>query len=176
MAKAQESTPADRIRELSAINTDVAAMILAAGKAINCLTDRPLNSTLKGDASTTTAEATATMEDRKKAFAEETKAYYTTLQAVVARLRRQAYALEEAGIIAPEAPSLQSSLPQQNQQGPGIAERITNGGLGKLDVGWLNSRGNTVGSEKQSELMEESKTLLEQQFKSDGEEARTTCD
>ena len=38
-----DMTPAERIRELSDINTDVAAMLGSAGRAINALTNRPLN-------------------------------------------------------------------------------------------------------------------------------------
>ena len=101
-----------------------------------------------------------TLEQRKTAFAEHTKTYYTTLQAIIARLRRQAYALEEAGIIDAEASSKASTLPKES-------ERITNGGLGNLDVGWLNSRGNKVGAEKENELVEEAKKLIEETLSRD---------
>ena len=172
----QSISPADRIRELSAINADVAAMLQSAGQAINSLTNNPLNKPADRDEDTQMTEDSkaATLEERKEAFAEHTKAYYTSLQAVVARLRRQAYALEEAGIIAAEVPSLSSSTQQRHpslaggaQRGQPAAapvqepERITNGGLGNLDVGWLNSRGNKVGAEKESELVEEAKRLLQ---------------
>ena len=172
----QTVTPADRIRELSTINADVATMLQSAGQAINSLTNKPLNKSADGDEDTEMAEEgkVATLDDRKEAFAEHTRAYYTGLQTVVARLRRQAYALEEAGIIAAEAPSLSAGA-QQRQRSPTAArgggqsaavpfqegDRITNGGLGNLDVGWLNSRGNKVGAEKEAELVEEAKELLE---------------
>lgn len=173
----QSISAADRIRELSRINSEVAGMLHSAGEAINSLTNRPLNRTADGDEDTQMAEdgQNASLEDRKSAFKQHTEAYYTGLQSVVAQLRRQAYALEEAGIIAAEAPALASSArPSQNASnlGPGRtqpagataqeAERITNGGLGNLDVGWLNSRGNKVEAEKESELVEESKKLLEE--------------
>ena len=173
----QSISPAKRIRELSAINADVAAMLRSAGDAINSLTNRPLSKTADEgeDTQMTDSSYKAMLSVRKKAFTEHTKAYYTNLQAVVARLRRQAYALEEAGIITAEAPGLSSGAQQRqtvSTAGPGRAqsavqstqepERITNGGLGNLDVGWLNSRGNKVGAEKESELMEEAKRLLEE--------------
>ena len=85
------------------------------------------------------------------------------------------YALEEANIIAAEIHTLSSSAPSRQQQpnggtgrgAPATAslaepERITNGGLGNLDVGWLNSRGNKVGVEKEAELMKEARELAEQ--------------
>jgi hypothetical protein len=165
-------SPADRIRDLSAINAEVAAMLQSAGQAINSLTDRPLNTPADdGDTRMEGGNHTGSIDERKAAFEDNTKAYYTHLQAVVARLRRHAYALEEAGIIAPEAATLAGG-PQQRQTGQGQvqtkgqgavqeSERITNGGLGNLDVGWLNSRGNRVGVEKESELIHEAKELLE---------------
>ncbi|KAK5173181.1 uncharacterized protein LTR77_003303 [Saxophila tyrrhenica] len=177
----QTISPADRIRDLSAINAEVAELLQSAGHAINSLTDRPLI-TGDGDAHMQNGSEAASIDKRKQAFAENTQGYYTHLQAIVARLRRQAYALEEAGIIAPEASSLagsaqqrQSMSSQGQQRGQATAasvqetERITNGGLGNLDVGWLNSRGNKVGVEKESELIDEAKKLLEESLKEDGE-------
>lgn len=38
---------------------------------------------------------------------------------------------------------------------------VTNGGLGNLDVGWLNSRGEGVERGKEGELVEEVRELLE---------------
>ena len=166
-------SPADRIRELSAINADVAAMLQSAGQAINSLTNRPLKAAEEDEDTQMTDDGkAATLEERKEVFAEHTKAYYTGLQAVIARLRRQAHALEEAGIISSEAPALSSASQQKqvtsvsgSQRGQAVPaqdpERITNGGLGNLDVGWLNSRGNKVGAEKEGELVDEAKRLLE---------------
>lgn len=183
----QQITPADRIRELSAINGDVAAMLESAGQAINSLTNRPLNQGAEQDGDTQMTDSTkcVTLEERKEAFKKHTTAYYTGLQAIVARLRRQAYALEEAGIIAAEAPALQqrqtapAASPQRGQAGAAPAheaERITNGGLGNLDVGWLNSRGNKVGVEKENELVEDAKKLLEEALakRSEGEDLNAT--
>ncbi|KAK4985476.1 hypothetical protein LTR66_003107 [Elasticomyces elasticus] len=155
-------TSADRIRELSVINTDVSAMLAAAGQAINSLTNRPLPSNQDGDG-----------HNHKQAFTENTTAYYTHLQAIVARLRRQVYALEEAGIIEAEARNHNAiaaksvTLPgtggQAGRTGP-EPEKITNGGLGNLDVGWMNSRGNNVGAQKEAELIEEAKQMLEERL------------
>ena len=151
---AQEMTPADRIRELNEISSGIAETLRHMGQAINALSPNP-----QGD--------NGSIDARKEAFEEQSKAAYIGIQAFTARMRRQAYALEEAGIIAAQAPTLSSAAGSQ-QQAPGRpaavtgaeAERITNGGLGKLDVGWLNSRGNKVGAEKEAELLQEAKELL----------------
>jgi len=170
----QTVSTADRIRELTEINSDVVAMLSAAGQAINALTNRPLNATSDDDNDTNMEDTgePATLEARKQAFKQNTADFYNNVHAVTARLRRQAYALEEAGIITPEAATLSSISvksarpaptqpgrpPQQSDQQP---ERITNGGLGKQDIGWLNSRGNRVGADKEKELVEDAKKLLQ---------------
>nr|POE48859.1 hypothetical protein CFP56_38956 [Quercus suber] len=142
-------TPADRIRDLNEINEDVARMIKAAGLAINALTGRSLDP-LEAKENTKGAEGS---EARKEAFRLNTEEYYTSLQSIIARLRRQAYSLEEAKIISPEAQTASS-----NQA---LGGKIINGGLGNLDVGHLNSRGNKVGAEKEAELIDEARKLLE---------------
>jgi hypothetical protein len=170
----QTVSTADRIRELTDINSDVATMLTSAGLAINALTNRPLNAI--DDDNDTNMEDTrepATLNARKQAFQKNTKDFYDNLHAVTARLRRQAYALEEAGIITPEAATLssisvKSAKPPPTQPGRGPQqpieqqpERLTNGGLGNQDIGWLNSRGNRVGADKEKELVEDAKKLLE---------------
>ncbi|KJX95511.1 hypothetical protein TI39_contig4107g00001 [Zymoseptoria brevis] len=161
-------SPEERIRELSTINTDVAALLTSAGHAINSLTNRPLERNTS-DEDTEMDDATANcLEDHKKAFAQHTTEFFEGLQGVVARLRRQAYALEEAGIITPDTLGLGSvQAPVVSVQGgrSGAAqqevENVKNGGLGNFDVGWLNSRGNKVGRDKEKELVIEAKELLE---------------
>lgn len=184
----------DRIRELSAINADVPALLSSAGGAINALTGKAQAKATNGhtngdiDMSDGDAPAEGSLASHKEDFTKHTTAYFTHLQSIMARLRRQAYALEEAGIIAAEAPTLSttsSTEPAQRAmpgQGPGArrgppgiggasrqateeAERITNGGLGNLDVGYLNSRGNRVGTEKEAELIAEAREMLEDRIK-----------
>lgn len=157
-----EITPADRIRELNAISEEFAAVMQHAAQAIKAL-------------SSDAGEDAGGVEARKTTFEDNSSAFLTAIQSGSAHLHRQAYALEEAGIIAAEAPTL-SSAAQQRQQSPSGAvgrgapgasqqaepERITNGGLGNLDVGWLNSRGNKVGAEKEAELIGDAKELAQQ--------------
>lgn len=177
---------AERIRELSAINADVPAMLSAAGSAISALTNKPLSDDDQDD--TNGAKSEQTVAARKEIFTAKAKEYFTLAQSISALLRRQAYALEEAGINAAEAPVISttasfSSEPAQRptgaasgmarRGGPGMGgasipqrqpaddgDRVTNGGIGNLDVGLLNSRGNSVGVEKEAELVAEAKELL----------------
>lgn len=167
--------PAERIRELSAINNDVAAMLGSAGQAIHALTNRPLHTTNEGEDTEMKDDPTDnSLEDHQKSFRQNVEAYFHTLQGVFARLRRQAYALEEAGVITTDSSVLGGVVPRSapvgtagNTSGPQgqpvqDVDRIKNGGLGNFDVGWLNSRGNKVGEEKEAELVQEAKELLEE--------------
>lgn len=174
-------TPAERIRELAAINADVPALLSSAGHAVNALTDRPLNASSGDTDQMDGVQGDESPSAHKEAFTKHTTAYFTLIQSVMARLRRQAYALEEAGIIAAEAPTLSTTgaatdagparptggagivrrgptVPQQKAGEDG--DRVTNGGLGSLDVGLLNSRGNSVGLDKEAELVAEAKRML----------------
>ncbi|TKA64429.1 hypothetical protein B0A55_09804 [Friedmanniomyces simplex] len=158
----QDITPANRIRELNDISTGIAETLRHMGQAINALSPNVQE------------DGGSSKEARKEAFDEHSKAAYAGIQAFQAKMRRQAYALDEAGIIAAEAPTLSATNTQQQAQGglPGRGggpapapavepDRITNGGLGHLDVGWLNSRGNKVGVEKEAEMLQEAKALLQ---------------
>lgn len=185
MAQPQPTiTPSERIRELSAINADVPTLLSSAAKAINTLTDRPLNATAgDGDQMDDVhVQGDVSPAAHKEAFTKHTTAYFTHIQSIMARLRRQAYALEEAGIIAAEVPTLSSTgaapeagaarpaggaamarrgpTASQQRQPAEDGDRVTNGGLGGLDVGLLNSRGNSVGLDKEAELIAEAKQML----------------
>lgn len=171
---AQAISPADRIRELSVINKDVALMLQSASQALSTLTDTPASAHIDDGADTemTDTDGNGHLDARKRGFERHATDYYTSLQAVIARLRRQAYALEEAGIIAPEAAALSTTSTAQRQGAAPVSEpeRITNGGLGNLDIGWLNSRGNKVGAEKENELLKDTKSLLEDMLAKDDRE------
>ncbi|KAF2155174.1 hypothetical protein K461DRAFT_292057 [Myriangium duriaei CBS 260.36] len=214
MANPPTVSSTERIRDLSAISSDVPSLLTSASAALASLSGRPPPSTSEnGDidiamSPTGGVSSTPSLQDSKIAFTNHAQAYFTTLQAVMARLRRQAYALEEAGIIGAEAPVLsagqqQGQERQQQQQagrlninqGAGVrrnvpapaatglagqkpqeeADRITHGGLGNLDVAWLNSRVGKGGLEKESEVLEEGKKLLEDVLRSkEGQDANMT--
>lgn len=173
----QQFTKGGRIRELNSINADIPAMLQSAGQAINALTNRSLILPEEGDENVQMADDTAVgVEERKEAFGDATREYYTYLQAIVVRLKRQVYALEEAGIIAEHKPTAADAASKvavdtatgggvPDKGGPKAGTRIWNGGLGDLDVGWMNSRTNKVGAEKEHELMEEARQLVQDELK-----------
>lgn len=83
-------------------------------------------------------------------------------------LRRQIYGLEEANIIPPDFAKPRKA----GQEGPATggmraaaapAEPPVSGesGMGKLDIGWLNSRSGRVGRDMEAELWEKVTGFLE---------------
>lgn len=89
-------------------------------------------------------------------------------------LRRQINALDEAGILPAEAftkePPTSLAVPsaaQANSSNSALSRTswgnkglILGGGLGNLDVGWLNSRNDNVGKEMKAELWGEAEKLV----------------
>lgn len=107
------------------------------------------------------------IEHQKEHFRSEASQYFSLLSSIDVRLRRQVYALEEAEIIPAEAvkeqqtslavPSIFAHLgsPQNSSspKQPPLSKSVhIGGGLGTLDVGWLNSRNDNVGKEMEAEL------------------------
>ena len=114
------------------------------------------------------------IEQQKESFTAATSQYFSLLSSLGVRLQRQIKALGEAQIIPKEATSaatirdkpsalaapslgpnigtIPNTLPKQSG---GIKGSITGGGLGALDIGWLNSRNDNVGKTKEAELWEE---------------------
>jgi Mediator complex protein len=45
--------------------------------------------------------------------------------------------------------------------GPEAQATLADGGMGKLDIGWLNSRSGRVGRDMEAELWEKARTFLE---------------
>jgi len=105
--------------------------------------------------------------DKREDFQNTSNEYLKTLQSVDVRLKRQVYGLEEAGIIPAE------NTKPKNKDGPelvgGMAmggkgkEEVSvgDGGMGKLDIGWLNSRSGRVGRAMEAELWEKARGFLE---------------
>ncbi|KAL9055368.1 MAG: hypothetical protein Q9162_003565 [Coniocarpon cinnabarinum] len=89
---------------------------------------------------------TLSSSEIQSTFSEHNRTYLHTLQGIQARLRRQAYALEEAGIVAAKGAK---------------TSRDQIGTVGGFDVGWLNSRRDEVGWRKEGELWREAKEMLE---------------
>lgn len=119
----------------------------------------------------------STIDQQKQNFRQAASQYFSLLSAVDVRLRRQIYALEEAEIIPAEAPPKEQanslSVPSAfaafgNGPASSMAKQMapsksvgSGGGLGSLDVGWLNSRNDDVGKEMEAELWAEAQQFIE---------------
>lgn len=85
-------------------------------------------------------------------------------------LRRQIHALEEADILPTEAAIRESQVDSDplpsSSAGAGVTapvstkSDVTNGGLGSLDIGWLNSRNDNVEKEMEAELWKKASAFL----------------
>jgi hypothetical protein len=106
--------------------------------------------------------------DRRKAFEAASNAYLETLQKVDVGLRRQIWGLEEADIIPAEKAKKVKDIQESGAMNIGKSVSMSEGasssdtGMGKLDIGWLNSRSGRVGRDMEAELWERAKGFLEQ--------------
>ena len=152
------------------MSQDVARLLHSAGLAVKALTRASHNT---HDEST----VSSTINQQKQNFKEAASQYFSLLSAIDVRLRRQIYALEEAEIIPAEAPPKEQSnslnVPSAfaafgNGSAPSTTKQMapsktvgSGGGLGSLDVGWLNSRNDKVGREMEAELWAEAQQFIE---------------
>ncbi len=127
------------------MHQDIRALLEKAAFAINALTDRQLPSP--------SSHQTVRLDTPKERFSHYTTQYFTLVKGIGDALRNQAEALERAGCNVGEGARAAS-----------LGE-ITNGGLGNLDVGWLNSRTDDVGALKQAELFAEARELMQKMAK-----------
>ena len=115
------------------------------------------------------------LENQKEAFSAASSEYLTLLSSIDVRLRRQINALQDAKIIPAEAVTQDSRSGQAaptgsammggpaplSKQTRGGRSVITGGGLGSLDVGWLNSRNDHIGRGMEAGLWEEAQKFVE---------------
>ncbi|KAL8952732.1 MAG: hypothetical protein Q9222_001381 [Ikaeria aurantiellina] len=170
-AKAEPSA-SERIAQLNELDKDVAKLLHSAGLAIKTLTPAQL----EGDEGQNIQ--TSSIEQRKASFVATSSQYFSLLSSIDVRLRRHIAALEDADIIPAEAatrdrtinsdPSTGSTTTSNlplSRQGMGNRDAVLNGGLGNLDVGWLNSRNNNVEKEMEAELWEEAHKMVRNELK-----------
>lgn len=107
-------------------------------------------------------------QERRQAFEAASNSYLRTLQSVDVRLRRQILGLEESDIIpADKVKTKIKGRPAGGPVAPGQAsankaDEVTgDGGMGNLDIGWLNSRSGRVGRDMEAELWAKSRKFLE---------------
>ncbi|EPE07818.1 mediator complex protein [Ophiostoma piceae UAMH 11346] len=146
-------TLAERFEQLDAIDNDIISLLSLANDTLRPLS-KPIAvagadlSTVPKDFSNPDAIDT---EAQVSAFRDAMDGFLTTLHSVDVRLKRQIWALEEDGII---------SLKEAKTTG-GTLEPNGVGDIGKLDVGYLNSRSSKVDRDMESELWLRLRTSLE---------------
>ncbi|ETN44648.1 uncharacterized protein HMPREF1541_10318 [Cyphellophora europaea CBS 101466] len=144
-ASANKFTAAQRIAELNEIDQSVSGLLASAAEAIGVLAN-------KRDENT----PFATFEAQQDKFARAADAYFSALSFIEVRLKRQVYALEEAGLIQ-EGQDKDAKRAKTNEGGFDPA----NGG-GPLDPSWLNARADdSVEFKMERELLDQAKSFLE---------------
>ena len=143
-------------------------LIRAAGSALEALT------TFKGG-SKEDATFPRPIEEQKEEFTVASSQYLNLLSSIDVQLRRQINALQDAEIIPAEAATRDTQINQAvpsalsamngsaalSKQVGGSRAMVTGGGLGSLDVGWLNSRNDHIGKGMEAELWEEAQNFVE---------------
>jgi hypothetical protein len=100
------------------------------------------------------------VKERSETFTIHDRAFHEHLAKIQEDLLWQVEVLQEAGLIVEKTPKVK----------PG-KEDIINGGLGNLDVGYLNGRARDVGVVKEGELVAEALKLAEKIVKGKKKEA-----
>ncbi|PMD34283.1 hypothetical protein L207DRAFT_375940, partial [Hyaloscypha variabilis F] len=144
----QPFTKAERIQQLNDIDKSITELLKSAGLALKALS-----------ASQYTPDTP--IDDRKKDFQSASGAYLSTLQTLDVNLRRQILGLEEADILPADKGKKDKQVNEFGKTAPAAEATIADGGMGKLDIGWLNSRSGRVERDMEAELWEKAKTFLE---------------
>ena len=119
---------------------DVTALLSAAGNAIRALT--LMGQTSSSQESSLEESNGPTADECKAAFTEQSAIYFSLVSSIQVNLQRNILGLDEAGIV-------------NSKKAVEAA-----GGLGELDIGWLNSRNDKVGKEMEAELWGKAAALL----------------
>ncbi|ERF68542.1 hypothetical protein EPUS_04640 [Endocarpon pusillum Z07020] len=136
-------TPLDRIRELNSIDASIPQLLHAAGSAIQILGSQSPSKDLTSS---------------KSQFLDSITTYFTTLSSIDVRLRRQVYALQEAGLIK------EGDAKDAKRGGSAAAAALPGNGAGAgggLDVGWLNGGGDQVEKDMEREVWRRAREFLE---------------
>ena len=138
----QTFTPSERISQLSQIDNQIASLLSSAGLALQSLTH---------------PEESGKLNTFKETFQKHVSEYFTTLSSIDVNLRRQIYALQEAGLI-------QEGTAKDARDAAQVTATGTHSGgdMGTLDPSWLNSRAkDRVGKGMEEELWAKARALVE---------------
>ncbi|RDL40771.1 Uncharacterized protein BP5553_00750 [Venustampulla echinocandica] len=145
-------TKAERIQQLNDIDKSITQLLQSAGLALKTLTS---------------AQSASRTSERREAFETASNAYLRALRTVDVGLKRQIYGLEEADIIPAEKTKAKG---KQTDDGPAMGSAratvpteatVAEGGMGKLDIGWLNSRSGRVERDMEAELWGKARGFVE---------------
>ncbi|KAF8852769.1 hypothetical protein BDZ45DRAFT_716830 [Acephala macrosclerotiorum] len=146
-------TKAERIQQLNDIDKSITQLLKSAGQALETLA---------------ASNPSQTPSMRRAVFEHTSNTFLKTLQSVDVRMRRQIYGLEEANIIPAERAKKvkekedTSTIGRMSSPKDDTTEAPSGDtGLGKLDIGWLNSRSGRVGRDFEAELWEKARGFLE---------------
>jgi hypothetical protein len=139
-------TPSERIAELNDIDKSVSELLSSAAEAVGLLSNSTQNVT----------PVPKTLAAAQARFTKASSTYFSTLSAIEVRLRRQVYALEEAGLV-------EEGTEKDNKAGRALGSTdVARRGGGALDPSWLNARADTsVELKVRKELLERQKEFLE---------------
>lgn len=134
-------TSSDRIKELNEVDGAVAQLLYAAGEAIRIL----------GSSSTANNLSSA-----KSLFLQSITTYFTVLSSIDVRLRRQVYALQEAGLIADG----DAKDAKRGATAAGAGTAVVGTG-GPFDLSWVNSRGDQAEKDMEREVWSSARLFFE---------------
>ncbi|CAN8095627.1 unnamed protein product [Discula destructiva] len=148
-------TRAERMGRLAEIDQDIVSLLSLSGKAIQSLGHQPQTANRTEPTPQASDEQTQTFQDTMDKF-------LTTLHKIDVRMKREIFALEEAGIVTiDKVKSKDDEDPADQQVSKASLEPNGMGMVGNLDVGWLNSRSNQVEREMEAELWTNTRKALE---------------
>jgi len=137
-------SPAERINELNDIDQTLSKLPFHLSKVLSLVANQDLE------------KSNPKIEDVQEAFEQHCKAYFAKLSSVEVRLRRQVYALEEAGRI-PQG----TKYDERNARSMNDDQTGRRGGGGQLDISWLNARAHdSVGQELRREVLNDAIEFL----------------
>ncbi|KAJ4329066.1 hypothetical protein N0V84_000418 [Fusarium piperis] len=156
-------TVEENIKQLNAIDKSAVQLMSHTATALNALTTPSGDNAPNTDPSGEAVKPSLNPPAQKEAFRSATDSFLTTLHAIDVKMKRQIFALEEAGIVNLANPQ------RQEPNGPPKASLKPNGtgAVGNLDVGWLNSRGTRVERDMESELWARAKEVLQKEAAKD---------
>ena len=138
-------TVQENISQLNALDKAIVQLMNHASTALGSLTTQ------------SSTENPGSTKDQKDEFKTSTDSFLTTLHEIDVKMKRQIFALEEAGIVSLTT----AQRPEQGAAPKALLKPDGKGNVGNLNVGWLNSRGTRVERDMELELWAKAKEFLE---------------